>query len=54
MADRIATNRERAGRAAYEADVAKTPRYHDGALRRSWDELDDLARASWIKNPTPR
>jgi hypothetical protein len=37
----------RAGRAAYEADVAARPLYHDGTARRSWDALSVIARWSW-------
>jgi hypothetical protein len=43
-----------AGRAAYERDLAKTPRYHDGSKRPSWDKLSDIARDSWERNPTDR
>ena len=41
------------GQAAYEADVQAHPRYHDGTPRRSWDQLDSVARWSWEKNPFP-
>ncbi len=42
------------GQLAYEADVAKHPEYRPGWPRRTWAQLDDLARSSWEKNPTPR
>jgi hypothetical protein len=35
------------GRAAYEADVAKRPLYHDGMKRPKWDQLSDTAKLSW-------
>lgn len=31
----------------HEADVAAKPLYHDGAKRRSWDELSEIAKWSW-------
>ena len=31
----------------YEADVEQTPYYHDGGKRKTWDELDDIAKWSW-------
>jgi hypothetical protein len=46
--------REQEARAAYEEDVRRSPFYHDGAPRRSWDELPEFARESWRRNPTPR
>jgi len=56
---RLATSESRSeakslGQAAYERDVAREPSYHDGKLRRSWSELDDIARESWERNPTVR
>lgn len=36
-----------AGQSDYEADVLKRPRYDDGTPRKTWAELDDLARWSW-------
>lgn len=45
---------EARGRAAYEEDVRRWPRYHDGQPRKAWDELDDVARWSWIRDPRPR
>jgi hypothetical protein len=35
------------GRAAYEADVQRTPTYHTGEQRPSWDEIGETARRSW-------
>jgi hypothetical protein len=31
----------------YEADVTQRPTYHDGAPRKSWDQLDAIAKWSW-------
>jgi len=42
------------GRAAYERDLAKRPLYHDGSKRRTWLQLDAVARWSWERNPTDR
>ncbi len=42
------------GRIAYEEDVRLEPSYLDGASRRSWDQLPDLAKQSWERNPTVR
>lgn len=41
------------GQAAYEADVRRRPTYHDGSPRRPWSSLDEFARSSWEKYPTP-
>lgn len=41
------------GRAAYEADVADYPHYPDGTPRRTWDQLSEIARWSWERDPTP-
>lgn len=35
------------GQAAYEADVAKYPHYHDGKPRRKWSQLSKLAKSRW-------
>lgn len=40
------------GQIAYEADVAKTPRYHDGSSRSQWEKLPEIARWSWERKPT--
>lgn len=42
------------GRIAYEADVVARPFYEDGTPRRSWEQLSDVAKWSWERNPTPR
>jgi hypothetical protein len=42
------------GRLAYERDLAAKPIYDDGAPRRSWDQLCDVAKDSWERNPTDR
>ncbi len=47
-------SRDDAARTAYAADVAKWPRYPDGGPRKSWEQLDEIARESWRRNPTPR
>lgn len=44
---------EQAGRAAYQADVMKWPNYNDGAPRKTWEQLGDVERWSWCRNPTP-
>lgn len=38
----------------YEEDVRRRPTYDHGAPRDTWEALDEIARASWEKNPTPR
>jgi hypothetical protein len=43
-----------AGQRAYESDLKTTPNYHDGGPRPAWDRLDQVARWSWNRNPTPR
>ena len=49
------TERMTPGRAAYEADLAAIPCYHDGAPRPAWSELLDLVRWSWERdNGAPR
>lgn len=42
------------GQQAYERDLARRPRYHDGTPRVSWERLSDIARWSWERNPTDR
>lgn len=37
-----------AGRRLYEADVARSPLYHDGRPCKTWGDLGDIARSSWI------
>lgn len=41
------------GQVDYEADLKRRPNYHDGSPRKSWDELDDIARWSWEKGAHP-
>lgn len=36
-----------AGRPLYEADVARIANYSDGTPRKTWEQLDDIARWSW-------
>lgn len=43
-----------AGQAAYEADLRWRPNYDGGKPRKTWDQLGDLARSTWERNPTPR
>jgi hypothetical protein len=46
---------EEAARKAYEEDCRRKPTYeNNGGQRRTWDELPDLVKNSWRKNPTPR
>ena len=40
---------DQAGQGAYEAELRQRPVYHDGKPRRSWSELDDLARSTWCR-----
>lgn len=35
------------GKAAYEADVARRPLYHDGKPRKTWDQLGQVEQSSW-------
>lgn len=41
------------GREAYEADVRRRPTYPDGAPRKTWEQLCDVARWSWERGLTP-
>ena len=43
----IATGLPECGRADYEADVRRRPNYHDGAPRKTWEQLSEIARQSW-------
>lgn len=43
-----------AAMAAYAEDLRRCPLYHDGAPRKTWDQLTDNERMTWVKNPTPR
>ena len=42
------------GQLAYEEDVRRKPKYHDGGTRKMWNELTFIEQQSWEKNPTPR
>jgi hypothetical protein len=42
------------GQIAYEEDVRRKPIYENGKPRKTWDQLDNLEKLSWITNPTPR
>lgn len=42
------------GQLAYEEDCRRCPTYHDGAPRRGWDKIGDVARWSWERDPRPR
>jgi hypothetical protein len=42
------------GQQAYDADLIQQPLYHDGTTRPSWQQLSEIARWSWERNPTPR
>lgn len=47
------TNTEKSpGQIAYEASVAACPTYHDGSPRRTWEQLGDVARWSWERQPS--
>ena len=39
---------------AYREDLARRPNYDDGSPRKSWQELGEVERSTWVKNPTPR
>lgn len=39
----------KAGKKAYEADLAKRPLYHDGTPRPTWDKLRPLGKWSWSR-----
>ncbi len=42
------------GQIAYEAELKVSPTYADGSPRKTWNQLDAIAKQSWEKNPTPR
>lgn len=43
------------GQIAYEADVEARPLYpSSGNPRKRWNQLSDLVKSSWEKEPTPR
>ena len=39
---------------AYEEDVRRRPKYHDGASRKTWEQLGAVEKWTWERNPTPR
>lgn len=39
------------GQLAYEADVSRRPTYHDGAKRKTWDQLGEIEQWSWQRDP---
>jgi len=41
-----------AGQQAYERDLILMPAYHDGGKRKSWNQLGELERWTWERNPT--
>jgi hypothetical protein len=43
------TKPKRIGREAYEEDLQKTPNYHDGMPRPTWENLRPIARHSWSR-----
>lgn len=43
---------EKEARADYEANVARRPWYHDGAPRRTWEQLNSVAKWSWMRTRT--
>jgi hypothetical protein len=43
-----------AGQIAYEEDCNRRPHYDGGEMRPRWADLDEVAKSSWEKNPTPR
>ena len=48
------TSRRSPGQIAYEADVRRHPTYHDGKPRKAWEDLAEIVRWSWEKNPQAR
>jgi hypothetical protein len=42
------------GHAAYLEDCVRKPTYHTGEPRPTWQSLDEWARWSWEREPTPR
>ena len=43
-----------AGQAAYEADCAIQPAYHDGQPRKPWARLCSVTKGTWERNPTTK
>jgi len=50
----IETMKQTPGQRAYNRELQYVPNYDKGVPRKTWEELDDIAKASWEKNPTPR
>lgn len=56
----VNNGRKTPGQLAYEADCALQPNYgprdghQEGMPRKTWDQLSDIARDSWERNPTVR
>jgi hypothetical protein len=42
------------GEIAYTEDVRRRPTYHTGEPRPAWAQINDWAKTSWERNPTPR
>jgi hypothetical protein len=42
------------GELAYIEDCMNQPRYPNGTMRVTWEQLPGFAKASWEKTPTPR
>jgi hypothetical protein len=40
-------------RAAYAEELRRCPNYPDGGQRKTWDELPDIAKDAWRRNPRP-
>ena len=43
-----------AAQLAYAEDVRRQPLYHTGERRKCWEQLGDIERDTWRRNPTPR
>jgi len=53
IAAEIAARRDAPGRAAYESDLAARPTYHDGTPRRTWQQLTEFCRQTWLPSRDP-
>ena len=42
------------GQLAYERDCILMPTYHDGIIRKTWNQLGEVEQWSWNRNPTTR
>jgi len=42
------------GQRAYNRELQYAPNYDKSVPRKTWEELDAIAKASWERNPTPR